>query len=277
MNQNFRRAYHEALCQKMLFIDKHGIPSNADKHHGASSFFAGRITASIGVPLRTIYISSRIAQERFERITSRYLENAFKSLNHLRPGKWLFYTLKNWSEVDENKQLDNVECILATNRKFRTVLGDYNIVKPDIIIARVPVENKEINQKQKIVDNNLATYTPLLKKNSSKPIHHASISCNWIIHSGPSKSIRTETLNLMGNRRGHLPHIVAVTAEPLPIRIATLALGTGDIDCVYHFALHELKSAVEKSKNQDQLEILMTMIEGHRLRDISDLPFDLVT
>ena len=61
------------------------------------------------------------------------------------------------------------------------------------------------------------------------------------------------------------------------MRIAALALGTGDIDCVYHFALHELKSAVEKSSNQDQLEMLMTMIEGHRLKDISDLPFDLVT
>lgn len=277
MNQNFRRAYHEALFQQMLFIDKHGILNNADKRHGASSLFAGRIAASIGVPLRTTYISSRIAQERFERITSRYLENAFKSLNHLRPGKWLFYTLKNWNQVVENKQLDNLECILATNRKVRSVLRDYNIVKPDIIIARVPVENKEINQNQKSAGNNLAIYTPLLKKNSSKPIHHASISCNWIIHSGPSKSIRTETLSLIGNRKRHLPHIVAVTAEPLPMRIATLALGTGDIDCVYHFALHELKGAVEKSKNQDQLEMLMTMIEGHRLRDISDLPFDLAT
>ncbi len=275
MNQNFRRAYHEALCQKMLFIDKHGIPNNADKHHSTSTFFAGQIIASIGVPLRTTYISSRIAQERFERITSRYLENTFKLLNHLRPGKWLFYTVKNRTEVGENKQLDNLECILATNRRFRTLLADYNVVKPDIIIARVPVEDKEINQKQKIVDNNIATHTQLRKKNSPKPIHHAIVSCNWIIHGGPSQGVRTETLNLIPNRKGHPPHIVAVTTEPLPIRIATLALGTGDIDCVYHFALHELKSAVEKSNNQDQLEMLMTMIEGHRLRDISDLPFDL--
>jgi hypothetical protein len=277
MNQNFRRAYHEALCQEMLFIDKHGVPSNANKHHGASTLFGRQIIANIGVRLHTTYISLRIAQERFERITSRYLEDAFKSLNHLRPGKWLFYTVKNRTEVSENKQLDSLEDILATNRKFRTLLVDYNIVKPDIIIARVPVEDKEINQKQKIVDDNIATHTPLRKKNSTKLIHHASISCNWIIHSGPSKAVRTETLNLMGNRKGHFPHTVAVTAEPLPIRIATLALGTDDIDCVYHFALHELRSAVEKFGNQDQLEMLITMIEGHRLRDISDLPFDLAT
>jgi len=68
---------------------------------------------------------------------------------------------------------------------------------------------------------------------------------------------------------------VAVTAEPLPTRIATLALGTGDIDCVYHFALPELRETIEEMKNQDLLEPLLAMIEGKRLRDISDLPFDL--
>lgn len=69
--------------------------------------------------------------------------------------------------------------------------------------------------------------------------------------------------------------MVAVTAEPLPTRIAALALGTGDLDCVYHFALPELKKTIEQIDNQDQLDMLNTMIEGRRLRDISDLPFDL--
>ena len=57
-------------------------------------------------------------------------------------------------------------------------------------------------------------------------------------------------MNLIRNRKGHTPHIVAVTAEPLPTRIASLALGIGDLDCVYHMALHELEIAVEN--NQDQ-------------------------
>jgi hypothetical protein len=86
-----------------------------------------------------------------------------------------------------------------------------------------------------------------------------------------------EALNLIRNRKGKLPHIVAVTAEPTPIRIASLALGTGDIDCVYHFALNELKTAIENIKNEDQLDMLNMLIEGRRLRDISDLPFDLTT
>jgi hypothetical protein len=68
---------------------------------------------------------------------------------------------------------------------------------------------------------------------------------------------------------------VTVTAEPLPTRLASLALGTGDLDCVYHFALPELREAVEKTDSEDQLEMLLGMINGRRLRDISDLPFDL--
>ncbi len=82
-------------------------------------------------------------------------------------------------------------------------------------------------------------------------------------------------MNLIRNRKGHTPHIVAVTAEPLPTRLAALALGTGDLDCVYHFVLPELKQAIEEIKNEDQLDMLNVMIEGRRLRDISDLPFDL--
>jgi hypothetical protein len=54
-----------------------------------------------------------------------------------------------------------------------------------------------------------------------------------------------------------------------------LALGTGDLDCVYHFALPELMSVVKNVGSEDQLDMLVILIEGRRLRDISDLPFDL--
>jgi hypothetical protein len=64
-------------------------------------------------------------------------------------------------------------------------------------------------------------------------------------------------------------------AEPLPMRIASLALGTGELDCVYHFALYELQEAVQRVGNEDQGEMLATLLDGRRLRDISDLPLDL--
>jgi len=68
---------------------------------------------------------------------------------------------------------------------------------------------------------------------------------------------------------------VVVTGEPLPSRLSSLALGTGDIDCVYHFALYELIDAVKDTGAEDSIEILKILVEGKRLRDISDLLLDL--
>ena len=81
---------------------------------------------------------------------------------------------------------------------------------------------------------------------------------------------------MIRNRKGHTPHIVIVTGEPYPQRIASLALGTGDIHCVYHFALKELQASASELNNEVVLDILDTLVKGKRLRDIGDLPFDLV-
>lgn len=75
-----------------------------------------------------------------------------------------------------------------------------------------------------------------------------------------------------------MPHIVAITAEPLPSRLASLALGTSDLDCVYHIALPELRKTVAELKaagGSDQHKIIQTLVTGKRVRDISDLPLDL--
>jgi len=69
--------------------------------------------------------------------------------------------------------------------------------------------------------------------------------------------------------------VVVVTAEPTPNRLASIALGTGDIDCVYHFALYELQATIKSLGLSDAADLLAVMIEGKRLKDISDLPLDL--
>ena len=79
----------------------------------------------------------------------------------------------------------------------------------------------------------------------------------------------------MRNRKGHLPHVVVVTGEPLPTRLASLAMGTGDVDCVYHFALPELIDSLNELSMEDHIEMLNSMVAGKRLNDISVLPLDL--
>lgn len=86
---------------------------------------------------------------------------------------------------------------------------------------------------------------------------------------------RSEALNLVRNRKGRLPHVVVVTAEPKPSRLAPIALGTGDIDCVYHFALYELQETLKTLNMVDAADMLQIMVDGKRLKDISDLPLDL--
>jgi hypothetical protein len=124
-----------------------------------------------------------------------------------------------------------------------------------------------------VVSGHEALRSVLRMKNNEKPILHASVSCKWTIRSDRAQNARSEGLNLVKNRKGRLPHIVVITAEPTPGRLASIALGTGEIDCVYHFALPELKETIAELGHDD--ETLNVMIEGHRLRDISDLPLDL--
>jgi hypothetical protein len=214
----------------------------------------------------------------FEEITREYIEASFSLLQHLGPGKWSYSTSQTAiSGFAQYEHLHQIAQIIKHDKDLITTLGGDYIVKPDIIIARSPISDSEINLEGELLASNdfSAGLTHFRAKNQQKPILHASISCKWTIRSDRSQNTRTEALNLIRNRKGNLPHIVAVTAEPLPSRIAALALGTGDLDCVYHFALRELRQTVLDLNNQDQQEMLAMLVEGNRLRDISDLPFDL--
>ena len=106
-------------------------------------------------------------------------------------------------------------------------------------------EDEEINAVHYIVDYKISKMADIRKSNSGKPLLHASVSANYTMRSDWEQNSRTEALNLVRNRKVHLPHIVVVTAELMPNRLTSLALGTWDIDCVYHFALYELIRAIK--------------------------------
>ena len=158
------------------------------------------------------------------------------------------------------------------------MLGNDYVVAPDIVVSRSPCDDSEINSIAHFVDNTVALKSDIRRSNNPLEIMHASVSAKWTMRSDRAQNSRTEALTLIRNRKGQVPHIVVVTGEPLPSRLASLALGTGDIDCVYHFALYELIDAVReygKAGREDLVELLEMMVNGKRLKDISDLPFDL--
>ena len=272
---DLRKKYHERICSQIVWIKPEGYPNFADSSSKSSRDIASGVLKEMGCSrFRQAHLSDQQTGKLFEELTRDFIYEAFRLLNHLRPGKWI-HSAEAISKFDQYEHLSEVERMVRENQELASIFGIDYIIKPDIIIARVPVSDDEINKEGTLLDlnHNVVRYSPLRSKEGSKPILHASISCKWTIRSDRSQNIRTEAMNLIRNRKGHTPHIVAVTAEPLPTRIASLALGTGDLDCVYHMALHELEIAVEN--NQDQREMLRTLIDGKRLRDISDLPFDL--
>jgi hypothetical protein len=227
------------------------------------------------------FISGQAAGRLFEAITKDFIESAFGLLHHLRPGRWHYSIETPISDFDQYEHLGELERIVEQMSTLASSLGTDYIIKPDIVIGRWSVSDEEINREELVLNvaDMFARLTPLREANAEhrRLILHASISCKWTLRSDRSQNARAEALNLIRNRKGNLPHIVAVTAEPLPTRIASLALGTGDMDCVYHFALPELTEAIGEIDNEDQMDMLQTLIEGRRLRDISDLPFDLAT
>jgi hypothetical protein len=279
-----RKEYHQILCEDVIRIHYNKkkdieFPNFADGSNRASVNIAWGIVDRLSCELNRTALHEQTVGGRFERITEEFLEKAFSLLNHLRPGTWYYSTKTYISEFDQYEHLSDLARIVKAEKDLQSALGGDYFVKPDIVVGRWPVSDEEINQNTNVLgeEGTIANFTPLRASNLSKPrkILHASISCKWTIRSDRSQNTRTESLNLIRNRKGHLPHIVAVTAEPLPTRIATLALGTGDLDCVYHFALPELQRALTEAKNEDQLDLLSMMTGGRRLRDISDLPFDL--
>lgn len=270
-----RRQYHAAVFERVLRVNSQGVPNNADKSSRGSIHISQTIVRGIALGTATDQIPGQTAGKQFEEVTRDFLKASFLELQHLRPGDWEFSVGTSIDQFAQYRHLAEVRALVASNKALRTALGDY-IVKPDIVVSRRPVDDAIINARANLVeDRTLAGQTPLRQVNSTSPLLHASVSCKWTIRSDRSQNARTEGLNLIRNRKGGAPHVAVVTAEPMPSRIATLALGTGDIDCVYHFALPELQAATLET-GQDH-EMLATLVDGGRLRDISDLPFDLAT
>ncbi len=270
-----RRAYHRQIANEVLRQNASGVPNNADGGSSSSVRIAKGIVRNIGLPLGSGKLAGQTAGRRFEEATKTFLRDAFGLLSHLRPGEWEFSLGGDIRDYEQYLHLSDVRRMVEQHEELRIIFGDY-IVTPDIVVCREPVSDSKINETEALLDDDtVASYTPLRRANSQANILHASVSCKWTIRSDRSQNARTEGLNLVRNRKGKTPHIVVVIGEPLPGRIASLAYGTGDIDCIYHFALRELTAAA--AGNDSDAELLDTLVTGRRLRDISDLPFDLAT
>jgi len=275
-----RRSYHAALLDKVLVQDEKGIPSNADKHQTASVAYAKGILARLGSEAVGARLAGQMSGNQFETVTCAFLEQTFLKLSHLRPGDWDIRRISGrggspLAEFEQYAHLRALRAAASRDTQLAAALGNDYTITPDIVVVRNTEPDDRINKERALVDQSVARRASLRAKNGGKALLHASISCKWTIRSDRAQNARSEALNLIRNRKGRLPHIAVVTGEPSPSRLASIAIGTGDIDCVYHFALHELLETITEVGSEEAKDLMSIMTEGKRLRDISDLPLDL--
>lgn len=149
--------------------------------------------------------------------------------------------------------LTSLDAVIAADPNLRVTVGRDYLIKPDVVVGL------------------LGTRTP-----SGFPWMHAAVSCKWTIRSDRVQNIRHEFGQMIRHRRGRQPHLVTVTAEPLPSRLRSIARGTGEVDTTYHIAFNELATAVAASKNLGQQDAWTEVVGQGRLRDYNDLSTALV-
>ena len=281
-----RKEYHRRLCTDVLGKTEGGYYNNADGANRTSRELAEGMADRIGGPFcaECDLPSGQGAGAQFAKHTAAFLEKSFALLKHLRPGNWTFSTSQGADGItgyDQYSHLADLRRVAELYPEVRIALGGDYLILPDVVVGKYPVRDDDINETRPVIQagDSVGGLSPFRAASEPPPKRtlHASISMKWTIRSDRAQNTRTEALNLLRNRKGKAPQMIIVTAEPLPRRIMSIAVGTGDIDCTYHAALYELLAAVRSNATrfEGELEELETLISGRRLRDISDLPFDL--
>lgn len=146
------------------------------------------------------------------------------------------------------EHLYEVDRLVSANPELRVTIGKDYLIRPDVTVGL----------------HDLSTL-------GRRPFLHAAISCKWTIRSDRVQNIRHEFNQMIRHRRGRQPHLVTVTAEPLPSRLASIARGTGEVDAVYHIALEALAAAVDADGNDEQVAAWDECIGQKRLLSYGDM------
>jgi hypothetical protein len=277
-----RTRFHRQLLGDLLVVDEKGVASNADKKNVESCKIAEHLQLLIGPAKQGKKLSAQTAGAKFESIAHDFVRDSFALFVHMRHGLWKTEVISKRSGMNQIARFGQYRHLIAIaeaaskNNALAIALGHSYVVAPDIVISREPEPDTAINSDRVLVDGSVGTRADIRQLATGHPIMHASVSCKWTLRSDRSQNARSESLNLLRNRTGRAPHIAVITAEPLPSRISSISLGTGDIDCVYHIALNELVDSVDLVGAPESKRLLHMMVDGGRLKDVADLSLDLI-
>ncbi|MPZ53889.1 MAG: restriction endonuclease [Acidimicrobiia bacterium] len=218
-------------------------PNTSDAASKQSVTIASAVLALLGIPTKTVAPTNPATP--FEEGVRIYLEDSLAG--GVVDRDWIVDRGRPVTDFAQYSHLARIQEIINRDqtRTLASELGRDYVIKPDVTVG-------------------IQTPTSLFL--------HASVSCKWTIRSDRVQNIRHEAVILTRHRRARQPHIVAVTAEPLPTRLASIARGTGEIDSVYHVAFEELAEAVRIEGTKEQKATLAELVGQGRLYDFNTLP-----
>lgn len=219
-------------------------PNTADGDSSQSVAIADAVNQLVGASLQKP--GGQIAGSQLESGVRELLAGALPALQPSR--EWVVGKGGRISDFWQYAHLARMDALVSNEPLLKAEIGGDYLVSPDVTVA-VPGGSR-----------------------GALPTLHAVVSCKFTLRSDRAQNIRHEAITMVRHRRGRQPHIVAVTAEPLPSRLAALCRGTGEVDAVYHTSLHELIEALAQVGNPRQQADLDEFVGQGRLFDLSDLP-----
>lgn len=229
---------------KQLLGWRNGNANMADKDSAASREIGAHMLKALGVTAKATD-SGQTAGKKLEQAVHNHLAATLPETRGRRTVVVARGTLV--SDFEQYAHLATLKALIdqdATDTLRASIGSDY-LIRPDVTVG--------------------------LKDQRGQQFLHAAVPCKWTLRSDRAQNIRHEGVVLIRHRRGRLPHITPVTAEPLPTRLASLARGTAEVDAVYHVALDELDAAVRAVGKPKQVQALEELVNHGRLRDLSDL------
>lgn len=239
-------------------LGRGSAPNIADGSQRASLWIAGTIFDRLGIER----LVSNDAPEAQEESLGKLLEQrvAAELGERLRSGRpETEWSVTRNAKIWDFSQYSHIKDLREAAAKYpdvKEVIGGDYLIDPDVTVG-VP-----------------GHYGESLR---------AVISCKWTIRSDRAQNVRHEFNSLIKSRRGRAPHLVAVTAEPLPSRLSSLTQGMGEIDAVYHVAyelvrdtVEEFEPLVSRKSEPSQKDHWKMMVKLGRLRDYRDLANDIL-
>lgn len=221
-------------------------PNVADTSSTTSRAIAGALLNSLGIGHQVEHVGQKAGRELEEAVAAYLTTSLPERLNGRTTEVNRRTVVSDFAQYEHLAELDHLIAADVTGTLRASIGTDYQ-VKPDVTVGL----RDEIDGRHYL---------------------HAAVPCKWTLRSDRAQNVRHEAVVLIRHRRGRLPHIAAVTAEPMPSRLASLARGTAEVDALYHVALDELTDAVRLAGTPEQVRVLTELIVHRRLFDLSDLP-----